>query len=637
MALGPHHRRQARTIALLFDLFTRKQNRKSAAPAPDLDVQAVVMEAPPLVGELLPSEMPAAVVPPAGEPIELTAGLVKGSHLGVITPGQDGVRVDGGAAPWAYAGFAPFTFTGRALVQVDLTPLAGTVGVSVMKIERDDVLHEQEIAAGAGRRTIRIAMEDAAQFAGVVLRTVADIAVAPSALVHKITIEPMPFLDPFLESLWPMKGVEHSLPALYGWSHEELQASLTGDKWLDNAMTNKWEFVKGVAKLTSFPTRFSVPFVLCNARCEFCSAWLANAEPMPVDLIDGVAEALPYLSEIDLVGWGEPLIHPQLDGILAKLRDYCDPRARISLTTNGVHLKKWAPKLLEAGVSDISISIHAARPETHEDLMGLAKGSFAKVVEGMEAIAAYRAEGHKVRLSMTFIVTRQNVDEIPEFIALGERLGVDQLFFRTLKPQTMNEEDMQGLDYQRLPPYLHEDFEGARTRAIAALATAKVHCDVDPAAWSAPIFPKETEAEILARPLTLREVRRRDKSLRYDPIPDSPDLPKGEILVLERTAVVDDTLRPAPEADPEDDGANPYGRAAPYRCPSPYTALYLSGFNRKVTPCCYMTHVPGYQPAYLRTGVDFSALWNSPAMTELRRSLDEGDLKSPCKKCPFYW
>ena len=50
-----------------------------------------------------------------------------------------------------------------------------------------------------------------------------------------------------------------------------------------------------------------------------------------------------------------------------------------------------------------------------------------------------------------------------------------------------------------------------------------------------------------------------------------------------------------------------------------------------------MTHVPGYQPAHLRTGIEFPELWNSPAMTELRRSLDEGDLKAPCKKCPFYW
>jgi hypothetical protein len=121
------------------------------------------------------------------------------------------------------------------------------------------------------------------------------------------------------------------------------------------------------------------------------------------------------------------------------------------------------------------------------------------------------------------------------------------------------------------------------------------------AAWCRP-----TEAAILARPLTSRADRRRDKTLRFDPTPDSPDLPKGELMLLEPAA--DDTLQPAPEAEPEADGENPYGRSAPYRCPSPYTALYLSGFNRKVTPCCYMTHVPGYQPAYLRTGVDFAQL-----------------------------
>jgi molybdenum cofactor biosynthesis enzyme MoaA len=582
---------------------------------------------------------PPPAAPPQGPTaaVDLLPGLTPASHLGIVTPQGDAVRVDGGAQAWAFGAFTPYEFSGRALVTVTGTGLQGRMGVSLINAARDEVFGEQEFTVGVQGQKIRIAVNEAADWAGVMIRTYMDGTVAPAAVIDSITIEPMrPYLDPFLESLWPLQGPEFSLGSLYGWSWNELQAAKTGDRWIDNAMTNKWEFVHGAAKLTSFPTRFSVPFVLCNARCEFCSAWLANAEPMPVGLIDGVKDALPYLSEIDLVGWGEPLIHPELDGILEKLRDYCDPRARISLTTNGVHLKKWAPKLIEANVSDISISIHAARPETHEDLMGLAKGSFERVVEGMEQIAAYRAEGRKVRLSMTFIVTRQNLEEIPEFIALGERLKVDQLFFRTLKPQTMNEQDMQGLDYHRLPPYLHPDFEALRARAAEALAAAKVYCDAQPDTWSAPIFPKETEAEILARPTTSRAERRANKSLRYDPTPDSPDLPKGEIIVV---GAPDDPMQPAPDADDSmDDGQNPYNRSAPYRCPSPYTALYLSGFNRKVTPCCYMTHVPGYQPAYLRTGVDYQAeLLNSPAMVELRRSLDEGDLKAPCLKCPFYW
>lgn len=604
----------------MFTLFKRRSGRTVESQAPVLPA-AEVQQAPEAMGGV----------------IDLLPGLVAGSHLGKVTPEGAAVRVDGGAAPWAYAAFAPFEFTGRALITVEGTGLQGRLSATLLNAARDDVLqdHEQELTVGVRDQRLCIPVEDASRFAGVILRTYGEGDSAPAAVITRISIQPMPFLDPFLESLWPLQGPQYSLASVFGWSRSDLEARWTGDRWLDNAMTNKWEFAHGVAKLTSFPTRFSVPFVLCNARCEFCSAWLANAEPMPVGLIDGVKDALPYLSEIDLVGWGEPLIHPELDGILEKLRDYCDPRARISLTTNGVHLKKWAPKLVEAGVSDISISIHAARPETHEDLMGLAKGSFAKVVEGMQVIQAYRAQGKKIRLSMTFIVTKQNVDEIPEFIALGEQLEVDQLFFRTLKPQTMDEEDMQGLDYHRLPPYLHEDFEGARTRAAAALAKAKVHCDAQPETWSSPIFPRDTEAEILARPLTPRSVRRVDKALRIDPTPDSADLPRGERLAAEPAA--DDTLRPAPEVQPPDDDANPYGRDAPYRCPSPYTALYLSGFNRKVTPCCYMTHVPGYQPAHLRTGVAFPELWNSPAMTELRRSLDEGDLKAPCLKCPFYW
>jgi molybdenum cofactor biosynthesis enzyme MoaA len=591
---------------------------------------------PPPLESAAPSVDPAPRVAAKPAPTELLPGLASASHLGVVTLQGAAARVDGGAQAGAFGAFAPFQFAGRALVTVQGTGRKGRMGVGLINHARDDVFGEQEFTPGVQDQKIRIAVNDASKYAGVMIRTYIDGSIAPSAVIDSITIEPMrPYLDPLLESLWPLQGPEYSLGSLYGWTGQELEAHKTGDRWLDNAMTNKWEFVHGVAKLTSFPTRFSVPFVLCNARCEFCSAWLANAEPMPVDLIDGVKDALPYLSEIDLVGWGEPLIHPELDGILEKLRDYCDPRARISLTTNGVHLKKWAPKLLEAGVSDISISIHAARPETHEDLMGLAKGSFAKVIEGIEQIAAYRAEGRKVRLSMTFIVTKQNLEEIPEFVTLGERLGVDQLFFRTLKPQTMNEEDMQGLDYQRLPPYLHPDFEALRERAMAALSAAKVYVDAQPETWSAPIFPKETEAEILARPLTSRAERRANKALRYDPTPDSPDLPKGEAIVVARP---DDPIQATPDAASVDDGENPYNRSAPYRCPSPYTALYLSGFNRKVTPCCYMTHVPGYQAAYLRTGVDYHGeLLNSPAMVELRRSLDEGDLKAPCLKCPFYW
>jgi hypothetical protein len=82
---------------------------------------------------------------------------------------------------------------------------------------------------------------------------------------------------------------------------------------------------------------------------------------------------------------------------------------------------------------------------------------------------------------------------------------------------------------------------------------------------------------------------------------------------------------------------NPFGRAPPMFCPSPYTALYLNGFDREMSPCCYMTRVPGYESSYLRRGASFNDVWNSPAMMALRKSLNEGPMMQPCLKCPFYW
>jgi MoaA/NifB/PqqE/SkfB family radical SAM enzyme len=335
-----------------------------------------------------------------------------------------------------------------------------------------------------------------------------------------------------------------------------------------------------------------------------------------------------------MVGWGEPLIHPQFGYILDKLKAKADRRARIDLTTNGVHLEKWTDRLIEANVRDFAISIHAATPETHRDLMGLPEDAFEKVLAGVRKLVAKRKWFSKmlgklriyrgINVSLVFIVTKQNLAEIPDFITLAEELKVDNIFFRTLKARTLEEQKSDGLDYQRLPPYLHPQFEELRARAVKAISRTRVRINAAPDTWSIGIFPKEVEAEILKSPLTPREVKRASKSYRHAVQRDSETLPIGE---------------------PDGSGAprvletmeNPYNRTYPFLCPSPYTALYINGFDRQVTPCCYMGTIPGHKPVYLRKGASFDDVWNSPAMIELRRSLHEGPLKQPCLKCAFYW
>ena len=261
--------------------------------------------------------------------------------------------------------------------------------------------------------------------------------------------------------------------------------------------------------------------------------------------------------------------------------------------------------------------------------MGLPRGSFAAVLEGIRSLTTRKtAEG--ITVGLVFIVTRQNLEEIPAFVKLAHELNVNSIFMRTLKSRTLEEQRKDGLDYHRLPPYLHADFENLRRQAVGAISNSSIPVQAAPETWSTNIFPEDVEAAILAAPLTPREVRRASKGVRRVPPPDTEALPIGKVQTAENVHNVDPEIA-------DDLLENPYNRAPPLFCPSPYTALYINGFDRNVTPCCYMTHVPGYQPSYLRKGASFDDVWNSPAMIGLRRALNEGPLKSPCKKCAFYW
>ena len=92
---------------------------------------------------------------------------------------------------------------------------------------------------------------------------------------------------------------------------------------------------------------------------------------------------------------------------------------------------------------------------------------------------------------------------------------------------------------------------------------------------------------------------------------------------------------PNDEYEPSD-FSDPYGRTAPLYCPSPYTAFYINGTDRRVIPCVYMHRVPGHEFIHFKPDMSFQQVWNSPAMVAVRRSLHKGPLMPSCLTCPFY-
>jgi MoaA/NifB/PqqE/SkfB family radical SAM enzyme len=422
-------------------------------------------------------------------------------------------------------------------------------------------------------------------------------------------------VDPVVETLWPLPVAEFSVAKLRTWTEKKLRSKLTGDTPRDNLILNKWEFAHGITVLKSYPWRLSVPFVLCNAHCEFCAAWQIKGHAPLNDLITALVPVIRHCYQLDLVGWGEPLIHPQFSEILDIISRAAHPRARMALTTNGVCLEEWIGRLLDANVMECAISIHASRTETHQDLMGFRPEDFDRVLEGTRKLVARKREFPGLSVETVLVVTRQNIAEIPDFIAMSEGLGVDKVNLKTLMPM---ESPRDGLDYHRLPPYLHPEFESMREAAVSAIASSRLLIRAAPATWSRPVFSPEWESRLDSLPLTPRKDRTtyfRTWEIRWD------ELGAGE-----------------PSREEEACGSTPnlYGRGAPMYCPSPYTAFYTNGTDRRVIPCVYMYKVPGHEFIHFKPSMTFEEVWNSPAMVAVRRSLHEGPLMPPCLKCPFF-
>jgi pyruvate-formate lyase-activating enzyme len=423
-----------------------------------------------------------------------------------------------------------------------------------------------------------------------------------------------PVVDPLVEGLWPPSVSEFTVATLRTWTQQKLRLELVGDPLRDNALLNKWEFANGKTVLESFPWRLSVPFVLCNAQCDFCAAWLMQGKSSLDELMTSLIPVIRHCYQLDLVGWGEPLIHPQFAAILEMIRRESDPRARVALTTNGTRLDNWIDRLLDANVMDYAISIHATNKATHQDLMGFGPDVFDQVISAVRSLTAKKAQFHKLNVELVFLVTRQNIAEIPDFLQMSEDLGADQVHLRTLMPMGSPRE---GLDYHRLPPYLHPNFDRLRDAAVSAISKSRLRVNANPATWSQPVFSPEWESQLADIPLTSRKGRKSYKisEQQWD------TLGAGE---------------PSRDREPCEFAENPLNRKSPLYCPSPYTAFYVNGTDRRVIPCVYMHKVPHHEFIHFKPLMTFKDVWNAPAMVAVRRSLHYGPLMSPCLKCPFH-
>jgi len=176
----------------------------------------------------------------------------------------------------------------------------------------------------------------------------------------------------------------------------------------------------------------------CNLRCRHC--WIAPAfqgpgrsyESLDLGLFrDIIAQAKPLgLSTVKLTG-GEPLIHPDIAGILDHIRS---EDLFLVVETNGV---ACTPELAAAMRSCkepfVSVSLDAAEAEIHEWVRGV-PGCFDAAVTGLRTLVA---AGFRPQVIMTLM--RRNMDQMEKVVRMAESLEASSVKFNLVQPTARGE------------------------------------------------------------------------------------------------------------------------------------------------------------------------------------------------------
>jgi MoaA/NifB/PqqE/SkfB family radical SAM enzyme len=163
---------------------------------------------------------------------------------------------------------------------------------------------------------------------------------------------------------------------------------------------------------------------LCNATCDFCA--FAHDKGLVKDRRfvdrDTLARALPILRRrnIDYLNFqgGEPLLHPQIEGLVA---DAVRAGFKAALITNGWQLPQKIDALIAAGLGTLLVSIDSHSLVLHEKNRGL-KGVGDRIREGLK---------HTKRAGVPALasVTLNKLVRVAELPALLDDLGFDAISF----------------------------------------------------------------------------------------------------------------------------------------------------------------------------------------------------------------
>jgi MoaA/NifB/PqqE/SkfB family radical SAM enzyme len=192
------------------------------------------------------------------------------------------------------------------------------------------------------------------------------------------------------------------------------------------------------ATATPLPSFVQIePVGQCNLRCQMCPIQFRTDGPpngppafMAFETYTRLVDQIPTMTELQLQGLGEPMMHPRFFDMVA----YAATRG-VEVSTNSnltLLTPSRAERLVASGLRRLQVSIDGATPTTYERIR--VRSRWQKVIENLEGLVEVkrRLRSELPEIRMVVVVMRQNLHEMADLVRLAARVGVDSVFVQHL-------------------------------------------------------------------------------------------------------------------------------------------------------------------------------------------------------------
>ena len=210
----------------------------------------------------------------------------------------------------------------------------------------------------------------------------------------------------------------------------------------------------------------------CHLKCTPCPIhYFTDTVPSKHTRPDVLEALLPHIdgkNNLDLTGWGEPLLNPHLYDIIRRAKDA--GVASVTVTTAAELLTDDRCRaIVDSGLDSMTVSIDTASPKRYKALKGT--DGFDTVIAALRRLVTMKREAAtdggpgRPYMQASFLMLADSLPEMPAFVALMADVGVDEVAFKNVNG-VWDAETMQQVVYEDFFPVTVDS--PARDRFVAA-------------------------------------------------------------------------------------------------------------------------------------------------------------------------